>query len=332
MWNASTHRPRQAGYTMAELMITVAVLSLMALVIERTLSSTQSADRYLNASRTVKERVEKAAFRVHQAVSGAHRLYERNDMGISYLKALDVTNLPPAATARLPVMEEQRPLGPDVRGVPRTGNVLLFVQESDPIVCAADPENEVLRYMDVYHFVCCYPVRTTRRVIPNFTQDALDLAIWYSLGYPSYSQIMSITDVTQRQNVVAHLNTAYGFEYAWDPAAPADSAFYMLSSAGNVAALPAATHVIGADPDLTERGCFVYANCQLAYTVESSRIRRTVFTAPESPPWFPNGFEVKVVGSSGHRKVWFRLVAETPGGRGGPAARAVSLIASVRDL
>lgn len=323
---------RSRGFTLLELMLTLSMLSVLAFVVQNTLSATQEADLYITASRKAERRAHKIAFTIREAVAGARRLFQRDATGLGYLEALDVAGLTPAKNVRLPLFDEERPLGPDVPGAPMTGNVLLFVQESDPVVCTVDAASNVIRYMDVYYFVCCYPQQTTRSIITDDPLDALDLTIWYSRGYPSLSQIMAIKDMDQRASVVRSLYETYGFEFAWDPIEDVDVAFRDLAPSGSVAPGPTLDHVIERDPVITDRGCLCHLNLQLARTSETSRVRQAVFTAPEAPAWSPDGFEVKIVGASGHRKVWFRLVVEAQSGRGRAAAISATLIASVKDL
>ena len=83
---------------------------------------------------------------------------------------------------------------------------------------------------------------------------------------------------------------------------------------------------------VSERGRFVYRNMQLARTDLASYPRRPVLTADAPEDWAPNGFEVKIVGPSGARKVWLNLVIESQSARGLVAVHRSTLIASARDL
>ena len=151
---------------------------------------------------------------------------------------------PLASGSRLPRIDELNPLGPDRAGDPRTGNVLLFVREVDPVVVCADTTSCPQRMIDVYHFVCCYPHDHQRHVITDDAHDARDLVHWCSIGYPSYEQIMAITDDAQRANAVRTLHNEHGYEIAWDLRSQAQEAFYRLDGAGSVSPSPIAMPVI----------------------------------------------------------------------------------------
>lgn len=334
MWTADRLRRSRAtvrGFTLLEVTIAMVVISMMALVLERTMSSTQETNAYIKALGKAKDRCERATYSIFRDVSGARKVYGGDDVGESYRAALDLGDMVPAPAVRLPVFDTESPLVPDRKGDPRTGNMLLFVRERDPAVCTVDAQAEEFRHIDTYNFVCCYPHLSDRHVVTGDAK-ALDLVIWYSVGYASYTQIQAIEDADDRRKVVRALVQVHGITYAWDATCCAETAFYALYAAGHVAASPTEGYDIEEHADLSERGVLVYADTQLARTDRSSHVRRAVFTLKEPGGWEPNGFEVKVVGPSGHRKVWMRTTVEGQSGRGKPAAHASVLIASARDL
>lgn len=323
---------RAGGFTLLEVSIVLVLLTGMALVVERTLTSTRNADRYLNAIRRAKEAAEAAAYRAHEAVSASRRLFDNDITGQEYLTALDLSRFPLASGSRLPRFDELSPLGPDLPGDPRTGNVLLFVREVDPVAISADVAVYPQRYIDVYHFVCIYRHEANRVLIIPKGERAVDLVIWYSVPFPSYQQVAAITDPVEQQKIVESLRAIYGFTYTWDATAALDDAFYELRDAGQLASLPATDFLIPEHPGLSEGGLLVHHDTQLAATTTDMPQRRGVFTVDANSTWAPNGFEVKITGSSGHRKVWMHLVVESQSTRSQTAVHASTLIASVRDL
>jgi hypothetical protein len=108
--------------------------------------------------------------------------------------------------------------------------------------------------------------------------------------------------------------------------------FYGLQSAGAIASVPEEEVSILEDADRTESRRLVYANIQLARTDASNYHRRSIFSVDDPATWKPDGFEVKVVGPSGSRLVWVRLVVEAQATRGQVSVHASALTASVRDL
>jgi len=323
---------RQAGFTFIEVTVAMVLLSLMALLIERTLTTTNQAERYLAAVRETTERGQKISYEIFDAVSASRKLFQRDAVGNGYLGALDLSKNPIVSTARLPVFDEVLGLGPDQAGDPRTGNVLLFVRESDPAPCVADAATGKVRYVDTYRFVCVYPRRTNRRIVTDKSPMALDLVLWRSIPYPSYAQIMAIEDPTERGSVVRDLYDRFGHDVAWDPNAAVGEAFHALDNLGTVSSVADASPTIDEDPDASAGGRLVYANVQLARTDDSSYNLKGVFTRDDPSTWVPDGFEVKTVGASGSRKVWIHLVVECQATRGSTAVHDSTMIASTRDL
>ncbi len=320
------------GFTLIELTVGMAILSLMALVIERTITSTYNAERYLAAIRRVTERGQKVSYEVFDAVSASRKLFQRDVEGQDYLDALDLARDPLLASARLPIIDEAGVLGPDEAGDPWTGSVLLFVRESDPAPCVADAATGRLRFIDTYRFVCVYPSQSTRRLLNDRPAMANDLVIWRSIPYPNLAQVQAIDDAGERLSVAADLFSRYGHNLAWDPTAAVDSAFYTLDTFGNVSAVPVAGILIEEDVQASARGRLVLGDVQLAPTDAASYHRRAVFSVDDPATWVPDGFEVKIAGASGSRKVWMHTVVESQATRGQIAVHANTMIASTRDM
>lgn len=333
MSSAKRHpiRSAEAGFTFVEVAISLVILTMMALVVERTLAGTHDAERYLNGIRKSTERGQRIAYEVRDAVSASRKLYQNDLLGQGYLNALDFTRDPILPTARLPVFDELGVLGPDDPTDPRTGNILLFVREADAAPAIANPATKKVRYIDTYRFICVYPRETNRYIVSDEPrQFARDLVLWRSEAFPNHAQIMAISDPIERQAVAADLFNRFEYDLAWDPNASVATGFYALDAIGNVAAAPSPSITIGEDQNLSDRGRLCYANVQLARTDSASHPRRAIFTT--DPAWNPDGFEVKVVGQSGSRKVWLHLVVEVQAAKGKVAAHTSTLIASTRDL
>ncbi len=331
---ARPSRRNQAGFTMIEVSVSLALIVVMALVVERTLDSTQKAERYLSAVRKATERGHKLTYEVRELVTASRRLFFNDAEGKAYLEALDLSATPIRDGARLPIVDELGRLGPDADGDPHTGNILFFVGESDATPAVADPVGPVVRYIDTYRFICCFPRVATRRVVvaDASSVNAVDLVVWQSQEFPSYKQLMAIADPTERTNVVADLVERFDVTMAWDSTAPVETAFYSLSDTGTIAAMPNPAPLLEEDPDQSQGGRLVYANVQLSQTDPTDARRRAVFTSDLPSQWAPDGFEVKIVGSSGARKVWMHLVVEVQADRGRVAVQPCTIIASVRDL
>ena len=207
------------------------------------------------------------------------------------------------------------------------------MREADAAPAVADPATGKLRYVDTYRFVCIYPHDTNRMVVTTVPRNnARDLVIWRSEPFPSYDQIMDISDATEQQNVIQDLFNRFGYEYAWDPNEAVDDAFYAMDGLGSMAGTPTPSLTIEEDVNVSDRGRLVYANVQLAGTDNTNHHRRAVLSVEDPATWAPNGFETKIVGPSGSRKVWINLVVETQATRGQLAVQACTVIASTKDL
>lgn len=325
-------RRRTAGFTMVEVAVALAIFSLIGFVIERTLTTTHNAERYLSALRRATERGQKISYEIYDAVSASRKLFQRDAVGDDYLASLDLSRDPLMPAARLPLFDEVGGLGVDATGDPRTGNVLLFVRESDPAPCIADSSTGLVRYIDTYRFVCIYPHRADREVVTSRNENARDLVIWRSVPYPSLSQVAAIEDVDERASVVADLFSRYGHALAWDPNEDVDHAFFAIDHLGTISGTPEPAPLIEEDVEVSSRGRLEYANVQLAPTQAGSYHRRAVFTTDDPADWQPHGFEVKITGASGSRKVWVHLVVECESRRGETAVHENTMIASTRDL
>lgn len=331
----NTRQPMRArGYSALEVIIAVAIISLLTLVIERTLSTAHDTERYLGGIRKVTERGQRIAYELREVVSSSRKLYQGDATGLGYFDALDLYDpTPPISTMRLPMFDEVNGLGPDVADDPRTGNTLLFVRESDAAPAIADPATGKQRYIDTYRFVCIYIAETKRFILDDGNrQPARDLIFWRSIAYPSYGQIANISDPVERANVVKDLYERFGYEYAWDAGKDVDSAFFAIDGSGAMSTTPEAGLRIDLDMDMVERGKLVYANTQLARTDNASHPRRAIFTVDDPGVWKPDGLEVKIAGASGSRKVWVHLVIETQAAKGKVATHASTVISSTKDL
>lgn len=323
-------RRTQDGYSLIEMVMVLAILALMSLVVERTLAAAHDSERWLGAVRKVTERGQKVAYHLREIVSASRKVFSNDATGQGYLDALDLTRDPRIVSSRLPVIDEIGGLGPDAAGEPRTGNVLLFVREADAAPAIADPATKTVRFIDTYRFVVVYPRLSDTYVVTGLNQQkAWDLVIWRSEPYPSFGQIQEIADPTQRQNVITDLYNRFGYDYAWDSNEDADNSFFAMDALGSISGTATPGLTIEEDVAVSERGRLAYANVQLAATDNARYDRRAIFT---TDAWAPHGFEVKIVGASGSRKVWMNLVVETQATRDQLATQPCTVIASTRDL
>ena len=330
MWTVDPRRSR--GFTFLEMTVTLLITALGALLAERAVSTTQRADLFLAAVHRATERGSRLSYEVRDMVSSSRRIFGDDAAGVSYLDALDLISAPRASSARLPTVDELALLEPDLPGEPRTGNVLLVAREAEPAMCVADPATGRRRFIDTYRFVCVYPTVSARRLVAG-QPLAWDLVLWRSRSFPSLPQILAISDATERTRVVADLVGHFDLDMSWDPAQAADAGFFALAADGTIAVTPVSSPLIAEDLQGSPGPRLVYAGMQLAETDAAVAGRQALFSVDDPATWTPHGFEVKVVGPSGARKVGLRIVVEAPAGPGSlTTAVPTTVLASARDL
>ncbi len=319
------------GFTAIELAVTTVILASATLVIERTVSGVREAERTMKAFRNVASRGQEGAYRLRDLVAGSRKLFGNDANGNGYWTLLNRTLRPPLVGSRLPTFDEVNPLGPDDSGSPKTGNVLLFVREADPLPCVAVASTKKMRSVDTHRIVCAYLTQSSRTLVAG-GQPSLDLVEWRGEIYPSYAQVKAISVSAEKTSVVKDLYNRYSCDYLWDPTMPPTQAFYAIDGNGNVAASPTTPSTIPEDRNFSKGGRFLSGNIAVAWTDLTSRPRTPVFTTEPVATWTPNGFEVKVVGASGARKVWIRLTIEQQASAGCVPAQQMTLVANARDL
>jgi hypothetical protein len=318
MWRADPRPParrcarRSGGYVFAQMVVALGLLSTIVLLAQQSIVTVSSAEARLKVKRRATERATRTATEIARSVSASRHLFQDDDVGRAYLAALDLGGRPLLSRARLPRFDAAATMGPDQPGRPRTGNVLLYVEEAGPLLCVADATGGKRRRIDTVRFVCVYPHETTRSLVGK--RKARDLVIWKSGLYADHAQILGVAVASERRAVVRELVQRFGCTYAWAASQPLETAFFAIDALGVVAASPDASLSLLEDPNASAGGRLVYGSWQLGRTDPAEPDYRPAFTADPPPVWAPDGFEVKVAGPSAARSVWFRLVVEHAAG------------------
>ncbi len=324
--------PRRAeGFTFLEVATVTALLGLATLAVEQTIDGVTSAERLLRSVRNTAVRCQRALYDLREIVFASRKVYQDDALGNGYLAKVDLGRFPRFAGSRLPTIDDAAPLGPDEPNRARTGNVLLFVREADPTPCVVSASKKKVRLIDTYRLVCAY-LSESPRVLVTGTSPALDLVIWRSKAYPSYAQVMSISDAAQRRRVVKDLYLRYGHDQLWEPTRPVATAFFAIDGVGNVSAAPSIVTSLVEDRAVSWGGRLLPESVAVARTDGSSPPRRPLLTTQPTETWTPHGFEVKVAGPSGARRVWMRLCVEQQASRGSVPAHVATAVAETRDL
>jgi hypothetical protein len=313
-------------------MLVTALVALMSIALGTAVESTKSADDYLAAVGRASEKGQRLTGKIANLVSSSRHLYEDDATGRSYLAACDLVRFPPAFDARLPIIEEEHDLGPDAPDLSATGNILLLVTETTGSICVADKDTGKQRVIDTYRIAAVYPHQSLR-VLLTGEPAARDLVLWRSQAFPSVQQLREIADKDERESVVKDLNKRYGFTYAWDPLLPVEEALFKIDNKGQIASGPTVGLKIREQPALSEGPRLLFAQIQLARTDPGRTPRKAVLSVESPTAWSPHGFELKVAGPSGARKVWLHLTLEAAAAGGRESAfQSCTTIAHMRDF
>jgi len=317
----------QRGLSLVEIITVLAVVSVLMIVVYKLLDDAMRASMFGESHNDMTIMTQRVVNRLQGEIMQSRVAYQEDATGSGYRAALQL----PASPARwgdtlLPVFQTETTLDPDAgNGVDRrAGNSLLIVRQLEPLSVMydndANPATPDVEFMaDRYRFEYEYLVSNNAR---NFGGAGfyLDLMESRSFEYADYFQLKGLTP-SQLQSVVPKLQAA-GIARAWDPGQAIDSAMYDLAPAaagtfGTALNKPqiAIAKTTTLLPDMRGGRISGRMDYSIAFTpsapVKAFVIRHPMFfyAKPDSAyPKFPAGFEVKIAGPSGHRKVGMRLV------------------------
>ena len=108
----------------------------------------------------------------------------------------------------------------------------------------------------------------------------------------------------------------------------------MQQNGGEIAGQPDTDLKLEEDSVLSEGARLTYAGVRLVETKDvGERQRRAVLSVEPLETWKPDGFEVKVGGASGSRKIWIHTAVESPMQNGRRAVPyAATTVAHARDF
>ena len=300
--------------TLVEMMIVLALFSVVVVAAYEVVSSTNVSSDTLNASSLLTEWGQKAIDEINLNVTQSRLIYQNDSLGTDYLGRLETdANFPVLTSTRLPLIDPTGTFRQDTT-VTRTGNALLFLSEVSPFIADA---GGVSRRVNIYRLTCYY-------LSPNSTpiagkSSSLRLIKWQSKEFADYEQVMAISSPVSRNAFANALLTSRGINYFWLPRNTPATAFYRydydeLNDADDDDIDDAVDAFYIIQKDTIER---VIGN--LGYGTSSvSWNRGSDFWVPDAVPkfglasqsgaGFPHGFEIQVIGPTGARQVLVRLV------------------------
>jgi hypothetical protein len=327
-------RGRESGLSLVEVLVAIGILSFLLLVVLQASMTVGDSSSAVESYNTVLVETQKVTAQLHEDVATARKLYEDDALGQTYLKFIDYGGLPLLSSSLLPLIEPLGEFHQDVVGDRRTGNVLLLVGEMSPFDFTA-PSNGKDYRVSVFRLIAYYVADGGSPVAQGLS--AFDLVRWESEAFADFTTLSSITDATARQEVVGGLVSNARINWAWDPTQTVDAAFFELTT--DISPSPEPTFIIPPSNmnNRLPKGWYRFRNAAIApnnsVTMTEAAVPKFAQKVPAAGPnpGFPHGFEVKVVGPSGARKIKVRVVAERMM-RNRIMRSASETIATMRDI
>ncbi len=327
------HTVSKKGISLVEMMVAVAVMSIIVLAVSPMFTLTQKGYSSMEAHNALKMSGQETINRIGNKLTQCKRFFDGSAASTPFLARVSIASPTLLAGSKLPIVEETGTLSPSSSTfvASSVGNSVFFASIEAP--CDVSVGAESVR-IDSYQFNYYFLAEDgTASLGP---QRKIVIWEWHSKFYVDYIQIMSISNVTKRNSVVSILFSS-GTTYAWDPSATnVNSAFYLLSAGGGITA--EATHVILQDSlkpmikmitGVTAGGFRYGVSPNTGSAFKSSQKVPNFATANAK---FPSGFELVVIGPNSSRQVFLRFVSVAQGSFSGYIADEEVLLATVRDL
>jgi hypothetical protein len=323
----------EPGMSLVEAIVSITILSFLLLVILQSTTTVSDSTTAIESYNLVLVETQKAVSQMHEDVATARKIFENDALGQTYVKFVDYGTHPLAATALLPIIQPLGEFTLDAVGDRRTGNILMVVGEMSPYSFTA-PSNGKTYRISVFRLICYYVSDRGFPVANGLSR--FDLVRWESEAFVDYVALSNLPplELTARSEMVVDMVTNGGIHYAWDPTQLADAAFFKLDTdvaPVTVGAMPIPASRVN---ERVPKGYYAWRNAALASNngIVNSEASVPKFTQPiPAGIGFPHGFEVKVVGPSGARKIKVRVVAERMM-KSRVMRRASESIATMRDI
>jgi len=326
------------GVTLVELMIVMTVLSIMAVAVTPLFNTTQQGYSAMEAHALIKGAGESTLNVVQHTLTESKRLFENNANDALYVAKMQRVLAPPLlAGSTLPTIEENGSISPSTSSfvAAGVGNWLFFASLGQTFALNVLDSGSVVRSVriDSYLFNAYY-LATDGNSLGLLNE--LALWEWHSPIVADYNQIMAISDVTKRNNVVTNLVSS-GTTEAWDPSQTnPNNAFYALTSGGGIALDSGYTLAEKSAKQTVKISAvingFYYGVCPNTSSTTFVCDHQVPEFGTASGIYFPSGFEIVVVGPNSDRQVFIRLVLVAQGAFKKLISHEQILLATVRDL
>jgi prepilin-type N-terminal cleavage/methylation domain-containing protein len=289
------------GFTLLEVSVALVIGVSLTIVLGSVIDMTLRTQHQITLEDQSGSFGQKLLADIRRAAFSSRRIYSDDAEGQGFFAALDNGPLSPVVGSRLPLVNRDGRLEPDGVSETDTGNSLMFAIETQP----EDVSVLGVGYrVDHVRFVAFYLTERDTKVVAA-RANKIDVVRFVSGVYADYSSIERITDTDDKDAVIEALH-ANGVRYAWRSGYDVNSSFYALTATGSMASTPTGAFTIAADADHPMRLLLEQKRISVAGNNDLHDV--PLFAQSDvSFPLFPSGFEAKVVGPTGARKLLFRL-------------------------
>lgn len=329
-----------AGVTLMEVIIVVAVSSILMIVTYDLIESTMRTSLFVESHNQLAQLAQRPINAMNVDAFQSKVIFQNNAVGTTFLARV-VTQLP----ISLPIQPGyQLPLAntatnmfaPDdsTAGVHYVGNCLLLLRQLNPLSVQWNNGTATVNFpADVYRFNFYYLSQNTKRSFSN-QGYFVDLIRWRSVEYADYNQLSTFfagSFTATQKNAIVNGLSAKGITIAVDASGtkPVTSAFYTIGSGGTLTVIASPTiaklpdnptsQIWGCQSILPELGTGSTSGMMI-FTV--GFVKTTPFLPKDiaidpmpkyaysdaTLPGYVTGFENKIVGTGGTQKVLLRLV------------------------
>lgn len=328
-------RPRQHGFTVAEMLVVMAITVTVILVVLSIIEEAMSVSFFVESRSDLAVLSQRPMNAMQRSILQAKYIFSEDALGTSYrtkIQSALPAAYPVTPTSLLPIVTPSGSISTDTGGVRRTGNALLIARQLQPLSKALLVDGSfppVTFFVDQYVFEYFYVSRNTTRKFGSGNYS-LDLIRFRSIPYADYFQLLNGTS-TLGPNQKAALSTwlkaappgGAGVSIAWYVGQPLTSSFYNIDAnlafpGSSLIANPTITsvQVKSLVPELFNArisGKMLYTigyRTTLAKEMTGESGRNPVPRYFEVNATLPLdcGFEAQVVGPAGFRQVFTRLV------------------------
>ncbi len=303
------------GFSLVELIVVLALIgTLVAAIVSLALRS-QQAETFAERNAAATLVAQGVLDQIRRDVGSSTRLFQDDAEGNAYLAGMNLMGVSLIA-GRLPKIVSDGIFEKETATELKTGNILFFVKQERTDRFDRSGAGDFVR-TDVYRFIL-YSLRLVGGKDPSKDLNSFDLVRWVSPPLADLSQIESIADPAEQENVCAHLyagtnpdEPAFPFQpirYAWKPGEDFTLAFEKIEVDGKRNPVPSGFQV-PMDAKKSTLKLLSSQNLSIAANISgASRGIGAFGIVDPSGNGFPHGFEVQVVGPASARQVLAHLV------------------------